>query len=187
VPRVEFDSLSDPRDPSRWSADDLISMGFIHNPEPMALLQDTRKLAGLNDDDFDALLIRGGQPPMFAYPDNPDLQQAVRAFDAAEKITGAFCHGVAALVNVTTSSGGYLVAGKTVTRFSNIEETTATLRRAVEVMPWRLEDAMRERGAHYIQAGLFTAFAIRDGRPVTGQQQYSARAVATLVIDRLGA
>jgi hypothetical protein len=58
--RVEFDTLSDPRDASRWSTEDLISMGFIHTPELMALLQDTPKLAGLDYGEFDALLICGG-------------------------------------------------------------------------------------------------------------------------------
>ena len=53
-------------------------------------------------------------------------------------------------------------------------------------MPWRLEDALRERGANYIQAGVFKPFAIRDGRLVTGQQQYSGREVARLVLDMLG-
>ncbi len=27
--KVEVDALSDPRDPSKWSADDLVSMGFL--------------------------------------------------------------------------------------------------------------------------------------------------------------
>ena len=184
--RVEFDGLSDPRDPSRWSAGDLISMGFVHTPELMGLLEDTPKLADLDYDDFDALLVCGGQSPMFTYPDNGDLQNAVRAFYEAEKIAGAFCHGVAALVNVQTSTGEYLVAGKTVTGFANIEEDYSNAAAGAEVMPWRLEDALRERGANYIQAGLFKAFAIRDGRLVTGQQQYSARAVAKLVIEMLG-
>jgi putative intracellular protease/amidase len=53
-------------------------------------------------------------------------------------------------------------------------------------MPWRLEDALRKRGANYIQAGLFKAFAVRDGRLVTGQQQYSGREVARVVISMLG-
>ena len=43
--KVEMDSLSDPRDESRWSADDLITMGFLNTPELVALLQDTPKLA----------------------------------------------------------------------------------------------------------------------------------------------
>jgi putative intracellular protease/amidase len=119
---VEFDALSDPRDDSRWSSDDLISMGFIHTPELMALLADTPRLADLDPADYDALLICGGQSPMFTFPDNADLQAAVRAFYEAEKVTGAFCHGVSALLNVTLSDGSLLVAGRTVTGFSNVEE-----------------------------------------------------------------
>jgi putative intracellular protease/amidase len=184
--RVSFDSLSDPRDPSRWSAEDLITMGFIHTPELMALLEDTPRLAALDYGDFDALLICGGQSPMFTFPDNADLQGAVRSFYEAEKVTGAFCHGVSALVNVRLSGGAYLVEGKTVTGFANVEEDFSDAAAGVEVMPWRLEDTLRERGANYVQAGLFKAFAVRDGRLVTGQQQYSGREVARIVIEMLG-
>lgn len=53
-------------------------------------------------------------------------------------------------------------------------------------MPWRLEDILKQRGANYIQAGLSKAFSVRDGRLVTGQQQYSGREVAKIVIDMLG-
>lgn len=183
---VAFDGLSDPRDPSRWSADDLISMGFIHTPELMARLDDTPKLAELDPDDYDALIVCGGQSPMFTFPDNADLQQAVRTFYEAEKITAALCHGVSALVNVTLSDGRHLVAGKTVTGFANVEEDFGNAAAGVEIMPWRLEDALRSRGANYIQAGLFKPFAVRDGRLVTGQQQYSGREVARLVVDMLG-
>lgn len=184
--KVEFDSLSDPRDPSKWSADDLISMGFIHTPELMARLENTPKLADLDWDGFDALLVCGGQSPMFTFPDNADLQNAVRTFYESEKITGAFCHGVSALVNVRLSDGEYLVKGKTVTGFANVEEDYGNAATGVEIMPWRLEDVLRERGANYVQAGLFKAFAIRDGRLITGQQQYSGRAVARQVIEMLG-
>lgn len=184
--RVEFDALSDPRDPSRWSAEDLISMGFIHTPELMALLDDTPRLADLDPADFDALLICGGQSPMFTFPDNADLQQAVRAFYEAEKVTGAFCHGVSALLDVTLSDGSHLVTGRTVTGFSNVEEDYGNKAAGVEIMPWRLEDALRERGANYVMGGLFKAFAVRDGRLVTGQQQYSGREVARLVVTMLG-
>ncbi len=48
-------------------------------------------------------------------------------------------------------------------------------------MPWRIEDSARGRGAHYIQGGLFKPFVVRDGRLITGQQQYSGRKVAQLV------
>jgi putative intracellular protease/amidase len=93
---------------------------------------------------------------------------------------------VSATVNVRLSDGSHLVAGRTVTGFSNIEEDFGNTATGVEIMPWRLEDALRERGANYVRAGLFTPFAVRDGRLVTGQQQYSGRVVAQRVIDMLG-
>jgi putative intracellular protease/amidase len=160
-------------------------MGFIHTPELMALLEDTPKLASLDYDSYDALLICGGQSPMFTFPDNADLQRAICTFYEAEKITGAFCHGVSALVNVKLSDGSYLIAGKTVTGFSNLEEDFGNKAAGVEIMPWRLEDVLRARGANYVQAGLFKAFAVRDGRLITGQQQYSGREVTRLAIDML--
>ena len=50
--KVEFDAYSDPRDPSNWSSEDLITMGFINTPACMALLEGTARLADL---DLDAL------------------------------------------------------------------------------------------------------------------------------------
>jgi putative intracellular protease/amidase len=93
---------------------------------------------------------------------------------------------VSALLNVRLADGSLLVAGRTVTGFANVEEDYGNAAAGVEIMPWRLEDALRERGANYVQAGLFKAFAIRDGRLVTGQQQYSGRAVARIVVEMLG-
>jgi putative intracellular protease/amidase len=184
--RVEFDNLSDPRDPSKWSSEDLITLGFIHTPELMNLLSDTPRLADLDLDEFDALLICGGQSPMFTFRENLDLQNAIRAFYEAEKITAALCHGVSALVDVRLSDGTRLIENRTVTGFANIEEDYGNAAAGVEIMPWRLEDALREHGANYVQAGLFKPFAIRDGRLVTGQQQYSGRRVAQIVIEMLG-
>ena len=184
--RVEFDNLSDPRDPSKWSPEDLITLGFIHTPELMDLLSDTPRLADLDLDEFDALLICGGQSPMFTFRENLDLQNAIRAFYEAEKITAALCHGVSALVDVRLSDGTLLIENRTVTGFANIEEDYGNAAAGVEIMPWRLEDALREHGANYVQAGLFKPFAVRDGRLVTGQQQYSGRRVAEIVIEMLG-
>jgi putative intracellular protease/amidase len=54
------------------------------------------------------------------------------------------------------------------------------------VQPFRIEDEARQRGANYVQAGLFKAFAIRDNQLITGQQQYSGTKVAQLVIESIG-
>jgi len=184
--RVDVDALSDPRDESKWSADDLVSMGFLNTPELAALLEDTPRLADLDPDDFDAIVVCGGMAPMFQFRENEDIKRAIAAFYEAEKPTAVLCHGVSALIDVQLSDGSYLVDGKTVTGFANVEEDFSDESVGQRVMPYRIEDELRKRGANYVQAGLFKAFAVRDGRLITGQQQYSARKVAELVIEALG-
>src|SRR6266487_429733 len=76
--KVEMDSLSDPRDDSKWSADDLITMGFLNTPELVALLQDTPKLADLDLDEYDAIMVAGGQAPMFSFRGNEQVHDALR-------------------------------------------------------------------------------------------------------------
>jgi len=184
--KVEMDALSDPRDQSKWSADDLITMGFVNTPELMALLDDTPKLSDLDLDQFDAVMIAGGQAPMFSFRDNEDLKRAIIHFYKAEKPVAAYCHGTSALVDVTLPDGSYLVEGKTVTGFANVEEDYGDAFVGQKIMPWRVQDALTERGANYVQGGLFKAFVVRDGRLITGQQQYSSRKVAQAVVDALG-
>ena len=184
--KVEMDSLSDPRDPSQWSAEDLVSMGFVHTPALMELLEDTPRLGDLDLDAFDAIMVAGGQSPMFTFRENDDLQRAIRHFYEAEKPTAVYCHGTAALVDLKLSDGSYLVEGRTVTGFANAEEEFSDAYVGRQVMPWRVEDVLRERGANYVRGGLFKAFAVRDGRLITGQQQYSGRMVAQMLIEALG-
>ena len=184
--KVEMDSLSDPRDESKWSAEDLITMGFVNTPELLALLEDTPRLSDLDFDEFDAIMVAGGQSPMFTFRENEDLKAAIRHFYESEKPTAIYCHGTAALVDLKLSDGSYLVDGKTVTGFTNVEEEFSDRFVGQKVMPWRVEDVLTQRGANYVNGGLFKAFAVRDGRLITGQQQYSGRKVAQIVIEALG-
>lgn len=182
----ELDAMSDPRDESGYSSWDLITMGFVNTPDLMALVEDTPSLGDLDPDDFDALVVVGGQSPMFTFRDDETLKETIRAFYESEKPTAALCHGVSALVDVQLSDGSYLVSGKTMTGFSDGEEDVADALVGRQVMPWRIEDAATERGANYVQGGVWRAFAVRDGRLITGQQQYSGGEVAKLVIQALG-
>src|SRR5262245_27468492 len=184
--KVELDAISDPRDESKWSADDLISMGFLNTPELTKLLEATSKLADLDLDEFDALVVCGGSAPMFQFRENEDLKQTIATFYEAEKPIAVLCHGVSALIDVQLSDGSFLVEGKTVTGFANVEEDYADQAVGQKVMPFRIEDELRKRRANYVQGGLLKAFAVRDGRLITGQQQYSGGKVAQMVIAALG-
>jgi putative intracellular protease/amidase len=184
--KVELDALSDPRDESRWSADDLITMGFLNTPELASLLSATPKLDALDLNQYDAIMVAGGQAPMFSFREDKRVHAALRHFYEAEKPTCIYCHGTAALVDLKLSDGSYLVEGKTVTGFANIEEDFSDKFVGQRVMPFRIEDELKKRGANYVQGGLFKAFAVRDDRLITGQQQYSARKVAEMLIETLG-
>lgn len=184
--RVELDALSDPRDASGYSAHDLISMGFLHTPSLTAMLESTRSVADCRVVDYDAIVVCGGQSPMFTFPTATALHRLLAEFYAAEKVTAALCHGVAALLYVTLPDGTPLIRGRTLTGFANSEEDVADAMVGKKVMPFRIEDEARARGANFITAPAWRPFAFRDGRLVTGQQQYSGAAVAALVIEAMG-
>jgi putative intracellular protease/amidase len=90
--KVEADAWSDPRDPSKWSAEDLISMGFLNTPELVAQLEDTPAVGSLDLDRFDAIMVAGGQSPMFTYRGHEGLAAAIRRFYEAQKPVAAYCH-----------------------------------------------------------------------------------------------
>ena len=184
--RIEMDGYSDPRDASGYSADDLLSLGFLASPTHAALLADTRRVADCRVEDYDAVVVCGGQSPMFTFPTEPALHALLAGFSTAGKVTAALCHGVAALLYVKLADGTPLIRGRTITGFANSEEDLADAMIGQKVMPFRIEDAARKLGANFITAPAWRAFAFRDGHLVTGQQQYSGAAVARLVIEALG-
>ena len=192
--KCEPDAMSDPRDASGYSASDLISMGFLSTPALAALIQSTKKASDINVDKFDAILVAGGQGPMFTFDKAAELQKKFVDFYESGKVTCAMCHGVAILRYAKLSNGEYLAKGKTVTGFANVEEDYADnavwsmnlLSRDKHVMPWRIEDEMKRIGANYIQAGLWRGFATRDGNLITGQQNFSGIETAQAVSEALG-
>lgn len=143
-------------------------------------------LADLDPAGFDALVVCGGQGPMFQFRDHAVLRRTIATFYEAGKPTAALCHGTSAPLDVRTSGGRYLIDGRTMTGFANVEEDFGDAAVGQKIMPYRVEDEARARGANFVQAGLFKAFAIRDMDLITGRQQYSGRKVAELVIEALG-
>ena len=192
--KCEADAMSDPRDPSGYSSSDLISMGFIATPKLGALVQNTQKVSDIDVNKFDAIVVAGGQAPMFTFDRATSLHKKFVQFYETGKIACALCHGVALLRYAKLSNGEYLAKGKTVTGFANVEEDYADnavwsmnlLPRDKHVMPWRIEDEMKKIGANYVQAGLWRGFAIRDGNLITGQQNFSGSETAEVVAKALG-
>ena len=180
------DALSDPRDPSGYSAHDVLSMGFLHTPKFTELLQNTSRLAAVNLADYDALFVAGGQGPMFTFRTDESLRAAILTFYQSGRITAALCHGTCALLDVTMPNGELLIKGKFMTGFANSEEDYADYIVGRKLMPFRIQDEAVQRGANFVAAPAFSPYAVRDGNLITGQQQNSARAAAKLIIEALG-
>lgn len=192
--KCEPDAMSDPEDPSQWQAEDVISRGYKHDPEFRKLIDQTRPVGDIDLHRFDAIVVAGGQGPMFTFEAATNLHAKFAEFYEAGKLTAALCHGVALLRYTQLRDGTPLVSGKTVTGFANVEEDFAdqavwdmgALPKDKHVMPWRIEDELKKLGANYIQAGLWKGFAIRDGNLVTGQQNFSGGETADLIVETLG-
>jgi putative intracellular protease/amidase len=192
--KCEADGMSDPRDASGYSASDLISMGFINTPSLAALVDNTKPVSEISVARFDAIVVAGGQAPMFNLEKATDLHKKFVEFYEAGKVASALCHGVALLRYAKLSSGELLAKGKTVTGFANVEEDFAdnavwsmgALPKDKHLMPWRIEDELKKLGANFVQAGMWRGFAIRDGNLITGQQNFSGTQTANLIIETLG-
>ncbi len=91
-------------------------------------------------------------------------------------------HGVVGLLPLSDGNGQPLLKNKHVTGFTNTEEL---LSRKRNLVPFSTEDALKEKGAFYSKKRFFTSYAIEDQSLITGQNPWSPRAVAKLLIQKL--
>jgi putative intracellular protease/amidase len=183
--KVEFDSYSDPRDASGYSKEDTLSLTYISRPEFMRRLENTPAISTVDHRQFDAIVIAGGQSPMFTFRHNRPLADLFVRFYEAGRPSAALCHGTCVLLDAMLSNGDVLIRAKRMTGFANSEEDYADKVVGRTVMPFRIEDEARKLGAHFIAKHAFTPHAIRDENLITGQQQHSGHEVAQLVLDAL--
>lgn len=184
---LEIDGFSDPRHESGYSAHDLISLGFLSSPKHAALLKNTRSISEVNLLDYDAVFIAGGQSPMITMIDDESLHRFIAGAYEAGKVVAIVCHGTCALLKTTLSDGKLLVDGKTWTGFADSEEAYADAFVGQRIQPFWIEtEARKLPNTNFITGYRFQPFAIRDGRLITGQQQYSGGPAARLVIEALG-
>jgi putative intracellular protease/amidase len=144
---------------------------FRSDKVAQAELANTTKLADVSAAGFDAVFYPGGHGPMWDMPDNAMSIALIEAFVEANKPVGAVCHAPAAFVNVRRKDGEYLVKGKRVTGFTNAEETAVGL---TEVVPFLLEDRLKERGSLYRKGADWAPHVEVDGKLVTGQNPASS-------------
>jgi len=162
---------------------DKISKNYWEDSAFKDLLQHTKSLKEVPGQQFDCVYLAGGHGTMYDFPNDTVLQTIIKDHYERHKIVAAICHGVGGLLNVQLSDGEYLIKGKTITGFSWLEESLA--RRKKEV-PFNLEASLLERGADYKKAFVpMTSKVVIDGHLITGQNPFSSKETAKVVMQQL--
>ncbi|MCI1058764.1 type 1 glutamine amidotransferase domain-containing protein [Stenotrophomonas maltophilia] len=183
---VMIDTHSDPRTSGGVYADDLITLGFVHHAKFGPMLKQTLPISAVNIEDYDAVWVAGGGGPLITFKDAPALHKLIADFYEKGKIVTLICHGSSLLLWTRLSDGRLLAEGKKWTGFTDEEEEEVNKTFCMTLNDYTIQsEATRIKGTTYLCRGANEPFAIRDGRLITGQQQYSSGLTAELVLDAL--
>ncbi len=165
-------------DPSAATED---TKRFDKDTDLQTKLKNTLKLADVNQADYDAVFYPGGHGPLWDLATDKNSIALIEAFYTNNKPVGFVCHAPAVLKDVKVN-GEFLVKGKKVTGFSNEEEEAVGL---TKVVPFLLEDALKQNGATYSKAENWQPYAVEDGLLITGQNPASSKLVAQKLLNQL--
>ncbi len=173
-----------PLDPKSDEADSQTAdtRRFKQDPAAQAALAHTAKLAGVSGDGFDALFYPGGHGPLWDLAEDADSIKLIEAMTLAGKTVAAVCHAPGVLRHANAAGGAPLVKGKRVTGFTNTEEEAVQL---TKVVPFLVEDMLREHGGHYSKGADWQPYVVTDGKLITGQNPASSAAAARAVLAQL--
>lgn len=145
-------------------------------------LAKTHKLDTLKSEDFDAVFYPGGHGVLWDLVEDENSINIIESFYNNNKPVAFVCHAPAALKYATKTNNEPLVKGKKVTGFTNEEEAAVQL---TNVVPFLLEDMLKENGGDYSKINDWQPYAVEDGLLITGQNPASSEKVAHLLIEKL--
>ncbi|ASJ70863.1 type 1 glutamine amidotransferase domain-containing protein [Granulosicoccus antarcticus] len=142
----------------------------------------TEKLSTVDAAGFDAIFYPGGHGPLWDLAEDADSKQLIETFYTAGKPVGAVCHAPGVFRHTLRADGKPLVSGLRVTGFTNTEEEAVGL---TNVVPFLVEDMLKENGGTYEKGADWASFVLRDGNLVTGQNPASSAAAANELLALL--
>ncbi len=171
----------DPR--SEWAeAETAATIRFQRDSYAQTELANTRMLSSISARDHDAAFYPGGHGPLWDLANDPHSIALIETMFCTGHPLGLVCHGPGALRYTMAPNGRPLVAGKSVTGFSNLEEAAIEL---TGVVPFLIEDMLRKNGGNYSRKEKWQPYAVSDGDLITGQNPESSAAVANALLHRL--
>jgi len=155
---------------------------FYKDIEAIYQVANSLKLSDIHFVDYDAVFYPGGHGPLWDLATDKTSIKLIEDFYNNQKPIAFVCHAPAALINAKAENGQPLVKGKKITGFSDTEEEAVEL---TKVVPFLLENELKNLGAHYSKAADWSSFTQDDGLLITGQNPASSEAVANLLLKTL--
>lgn len=180
TPSLDPESL----EPGYWKSDPTklaVAKAFVESHPQML---EPLRLDEVDTDNYQALIVPGGQGVMVDLLDNRALHNAIRAFAANDRPVGLICHAPAILARmgrVPASFEGRRVTSVSATEEWYIEKMIMKGNAQVRKIGELLEDAgFRHRAAFPGRSN-----AVRDCNLVTNQNPYSSDAFNELFVNAL--
>lgn len=161
---------------------DPVNKEFWENKEYKNKIDHSLTPAQINPKEYSTIFYAGGHGAMWDLADNKELADIASNIYESGGIVAGVCHGPAGLVNIRLSNGNYLVDGKKINAFTNEEESAVKL---TDVVPFLLENKLKERGAKFEKSGLWQNHVVSDQRVITGQNPQSAKSVGEAILKEL--
>ncbi|MFD1342450.1 type 1 glutamine amidotransferase domain-containing protein [Litorisediminicola beolgyonensis] len=155
---------------------------FKSDADAQSALANSKVLSTVDADGFDAIFYPGGHGPLWDLAEDADSTRLIETFAQSDRPVGAVCHAPAVFKHPKGSDGKPLVAGKTVTGFTNTEEDGVGL---TDVVPFLVEDMLKANGGDYEKGDDWASFVVTDGKLVTGQNPASSEDAARKLLAML--
>lgn len=155
---------------------------FEADTAAMAALSKTIMLRDVHAEEYDAVFFPGGHGPLWDLAEDTNSQQIITDTLAANKPLAAVCHAPGVFRHAKARDGRSVVAGKNVTGFANTEEAAVQL---TDVVPFLVEDMLKQNGGQYSKTNDWGVHVIRDGNLITGQNPASSAEAARELLNLL--
>ncbi|MCH4007916.1 type 1 glutamine amidotransferase domain-containing protein [Companilactobacillus sp.] len=170
----------DPRSIKYASTEDL----EMYNSEDFRTFALARSMKAneIKSANYCAIYFTGGHGVMWDFPHNEILHKISLDIFNNEGYLTSVCHGISALLYMKDWNDEWMIKGKHITGFTNSEEILSGKRNRV---PFLNENIAKEHGAIFEKKRAYSEYAIQDGQFITGQNPFSPKAVAKILVKNL--
>lgn len=155
---------------------------FEQDADATRTLATTVKLSEIDHADYDSVFFPGGHGPLWDLTNDRNALSLIEDMLAADKPVALVCHAPGILTQVKAPDGQPIAKGRKVTGFTNSEEAAVQL---VDVVPYLLEDVLKEQGAIFSSTADWGVHVVQDGLLTTGQNPQSSKETARALLETL--